>query len=80
MIDITCIVSLQMCRSYCEEVSTMKCRELWEYLQSSSDVAEIIELPDCKTLPSTEGGDHLECYIPVNNGRGRHDDGNSTSK
>ena len=38
-----------------------------------------MDLPDCKTLPSPEGGDHLECFIPYNNGRARRDF-NSTGK
>ena len=33
----------------------------------------IIQLPDCHTLPSPEGGDHLECFIPYNYGRNRTD-------
>ena len=43
-----------------------------------SDLA-VIRLPDCKTLPSPEGGDYLECFIPYNNGRNRRDI-NSTGK
>ena len=61
-------------------MSTRKCRKLWNYLKSSTDVAEVIELPDCKALPFSEGGDYLECYIPCNNGRSRYDDNSSTSK
>ena len=56
-------------------MSTGKCRDLWSLISAT----EIIELPDCKTLPSPEGGDYLECFIPYNNGRTRRDI-NSTGK
>jgi len=39
----------------------------------------MINLPDCKTLPSAEGGEYLECFIPYNNGRERFDQ-NPTGK
>ena len=55
-----------------------KCKSLWDNINSISVLA-IIKLPDCKTLPSPEGGDYLECFIPYNNGRNRRDI-NSTSK
>ena len=56
----------KICKSFCEEVRTGKCSELW----ISASSAGIIELPDCESLPSPEGGDSLECFIPYNEGRG----------
>ena len=70
-------VFTQVCKSYCEEVRTGKCKELWNII-SVTEITEI-ELPDCETLPSPEGGDYLECFIPYNNGRARRDI-NSTGK
>ena len=58
-------------------MSTGKCKDVWKDLKNISDV--MIELPDCETLPSKEGGEYLECFIPCNNGRGRFDD-NVTGK
>ena len=49
--------------------------ELWNFTTTT----KIIDLPDCETLPSSEGGDYLECFIPYNNGRARRDI-NSTGK
>ena len=57
---------------------TGKCESLWEELSTFSQVA-IVKLPDCETLPSPEGGDYLECFIPYNNDRTRRDI-NSTGK
>ena len=51
---------------------TGKCGGLWKELRSFSLLA-IVKLPDCETLPSPEGGDYLECFIPYNNGRARRD-------
>ena len=63
---------VQVCRSYCEEVSTGKCNGLWEKMKVASGL-KIITLPDCKTLPSPDGGDYVECFIPYNNGRTARD-------
>jgi len=41
---------------------------LWNGLNLAAELA-IIQLPDCSTLPSPEGGDSLECFIPFNHGR-----------
>ena len=57
---------------------TGKCDGLWRELDALSDLA-VIKLPNCETLPSPEGGDYLECFIPYNNGRDRRDI-NSTGK
>ena len=55
-----------------------KCRTLWNKFNQLSSLA-IAKLPNCTSLPSPEGGDYLECFIPYNNGRERRDT-NSTSK
>ena len=59
-------------------MSTGKCENLWKKIKQSTGLV-IITLPDCETLPSPEGGDYLECFIPYNNGRARRDI-NSTGK
>ena len=48
----------------------------WAYQLSS---LAVVKLPNCTSLPSPEGGDYLECFIPYNNDRERRDT-NSTSK
>ena len=55
-----------------------KCRALWNKINQFSSFA-IVNLPNCTTLPSPEGGNYLECFIPYNNGRERRDT-DSTSK
>ena len=67
-----CNVFLKLCRSYCEELSMGKCKGLWDTMKTGSSFL-IISPPDCETLPSPEGGDYLECFIPYNNGRSRRD-------
>ena len=59
-------------------MSRGKCKDLWDKMKTTVSLA-IIALPDCHTLPSPEGGDYLECFIPYNNGRARRDI-NSTGK
>jgi len=48
---------------------------LWSELTLAS-AAQILKLPDCGTLPSPEGGEYLECFIPYSN---RRDSRNITS-
>ena len=64
------VILLQICRSYCEEISRGKCSDFWNEMNLLAG-AQIISLPDCETLPSPEGGDYLECFIPYNSGRVR---------
>ena len=59
-------------------MSTGKCKDLWERMKHAGGLV-VITPPDCHTLPSPEGGDYLECFIPYNNGRARRDI-NSTGK
>ena len=63
-------ISWQICRSYCYEISRERCQELWSELTALSDI-QTIRLPNCSSLPSTEGGEYLECFIPYNYGLGR---------
>ena len=65
----------QVCRSYCDEISTRRCRDMWIELTTFSDI-QTVTLPICSSLPSTEGGEYLECFIPYNHGLVRT---NSTS-
>ena len=55
-----------------------RCSGLWDKLKRTSGLA-IITLPNCEDLPSSEGGDYPECFIPYNNGRSTRDI-NATSK
>jgi len=58
-----------VCKSYCEELRSGKCSGLWTEIRPIP--LQIIQLPDCDTLPSAE--EYFECFIPYNNGREARD-------